>query len=74
MASWNLHLVASKPLENVDQLAQDVGKVVTDAGYNVDSLVVTTDEGTNDVTPPAPTEEPTPPSADAPVASGETAS
>ena len=65
--TWNLHIVGDKVLEEVDAIAAEILKAVQDAGHTVVSAVLTTDLGSQDVTP-VPAEPPadaTPP-ADAP--------
>jgi hypothetical protein len=60
MATWNLHIVASKPIEDVTELSAEIGKLISSYEHEVVSVTLTTDEGVTDVTPPpvAPTEPP----------------
>ena len=59
MPTWNLHIVGSKAIEDVEALAADIAQLVSSKGHTVESAVLTTDDGSSDVTPP-PAEEPAP--------------
>jgi hypothetical protein len=60
MSTWNLHVVANDPIEDVHAIAQDIADAVTSKGHELVQVVLTTDEGSQDITP-APTPPPEPP-------------
>jgi len=59
MSTWNLHVVGNDPIEDVAAIATEIADVVKAKGHELVSVVLTTDEGSQDVTPaPTPPEEP----------------
>jgi hypothetical protein len=61
VATWNLHIVGEKVIEELDAIGAAIVKALEDAGHNLLSAVLTTDSGSTDITPaPEPPADTTP--------------